>query len=60
MDPKWSAWTSSGNAARISSQAERMTTLVEDLPGGSARLTAASQGIMRVLVNGTAVVVERA
>jgi N-acyl-D-aspartate/D-glutamate deacylase len=33
-------------------------TLVEDLPGGSARLTAASQGIMRVLVNGTAVVVD--
>jgi N-acyl-D-aspartate/D-glutamate deacylase len=35
-------------------------TLVNDLPGGSARLTAASQGIMRVLVNGTAVIVDGA
>jgi N-acyl-D-aspartate/D-glutamate deacylase len=33
-------------------------TLVGDLPGGSARLTAGSQGIVRVLVNGTAVVVD--
>ena len=32
-------------------------TLVEDLPAGSARLTAGSRGIVRVLVNGTAVVV---
>jgi N-acyl-D-aspartate/D-glutamate deacylase len=31
-------------------------TLVRDLPGDSARLTAGSQGIVRVLVNGTAIV----
>jgi N-acyl-D-aspartate/D-glutamate deacylase len=31
-------------------------TLVRDLPGDSARLTADSQGIVRVLVNGTAIV----
>ena len=33
-------------------------TLVEDLPGGSARLTAGSYGIVRVMVNGEAVVVD--
>jgi N-acyl-D-aspartate/D-glutamate deacylase len=33
-------------------------TLVADLPGGSARLTAGSVGVRRVLVNGTAVVVD--
>lgn len=32
--------------------------LVADLPGGSARLTATSNGVRRVLVNGTAVVVD--
>jgi len=32
------------------------TTLVADLPGNSARLTAGSQGIERVLVGGTAIV----
>ena len=31
-------------------------TLVRDLPGDSARLTAGSQGVVRVLVNGTAIV----
>jgi len=31
-------------------------TLVRDLPGDSARLTAGSQGIVRVLVNGVAIV----
>ena len=31
-------------------------TLVADLPGDSARLTAGSQGVVRVLVNGVAVV----
>jgi N-acyl-D-aspartate/D-glutamate deacylase len=31
-------------------------TLVRDLPGDSARLTAGSQGIVRVLVNGTPIV----
>jgi N-acyl-D-aspartate/D-glutamate deacylase len=30
--------------------------LIADLPGGSARLTAASRGVRRVLVNGVAVV----
>ena len=30
-------------------------TLVKDLPGNSARLTAGSQGIVRVLVNGVPV-----
>jgi len=33
-------------------------TLVTDLPGDSARLTAGSQGVKRVLVNGTAIVVD--
>jgi N-acyl-D-aspartate/D-glutamate deacylase len=33
-------------------------TLVRDLPGDSARLTAGSQGIVRVLVNGVPVVVD--
>ncbi len=33
-------------------------TLVRDLPGDSARLTAGSQGIVRVLVNGTPIVEE--
>jgi N-acyl-D-aspartate/D-glutamate deacylase len=33
-------------------------TLVADLPGGSARLTAGSHGVVRVLVNGEAVVVD--
>jgi N-acyl-D-aspartate/D-glutamate deacylase len=32
--------------------------LVADLPGGSARLTAASRGVRRVLVNGVAVVAD--
>jgi len=32
--------------------------LVEDLPGGCPRLTAASRGVRRVLVNGVAVVVD--
>jgi N-acyl-D-aspartate/D-glutamate deacylase len=31
-------------------------TLVHDLPGGSARLTGGSQGMVRVLVNGTEIV----
>jgi len=33
-------------------------TLVADLPGGSARLTADSQGVVRVLVNGTETVAD--
>jgi N-acyl-D-aspartate/D-glutamate deacylase len=33
-------------------------TLVSDLPGGAARLTAGSHGVVRVLVNGVAVVVD--
>ncbi|HEY2300822.1 MAG TPA: amidohydrolase family protein [Acidimicrobiales bacterium] len=33
-------------------------TLVADLPGGSARLTAGSQGVVRVLVNGTETVAD--
>lgn len=33
-------------------------TLVSDLPGGSARLVAESVGIRRVLVNGTAIIVD--
>src|SRR3954447_3236732 len=33
-------------------------TLVRDLPGDSARLTAGSQGIVRVLVNGVPVVID--
>jgi len=33
-------------------------TLVHDLPGGSARLTAGSQGVARVLVNGVTTVVD--
>jgi N-acyl-D-aspartate/D-glutamate deacylase len=33
-------------------------TLVADLPGGSARLTAGSRGVVRVLVNGQPVVVD--
>ncbi|HZQ56696.1 MAG TPA: amidohydrolase family protein [Acidimicrobiales bacterium] len=33
-------------------------TLVRDLPGGSARLTAGSQGVHRVLVNGVSTVVD--
>jgi len=33
-------------------------TLVRDLPGDSARLTAGSYGVKRVLVNGTAIVVD--
>jgi N-acyl-D-aspartate/D-glutamate deacylase len=33
-------------------------TLVDDLPGGSVRMTAASTGVVRVLVNGVATVVD--
>ena len=33
-------------------------TLVKDLPGDSARLTAGSQGVVRVLVNGVPVVID--
>jgi N-acyl-D-aspartate/D-glutamate deacylase len=33
-------------------------TLVHDLPGGTPRLTASSQGVVRVLVNGTVTVVD--
>ena len=33
-------------------------TLVRDLPGDSARLTAGSRGIVRVVVNGVAIVEE--
>ncbi len=33
-------------------------TMVADLPGGSARLTAGSHGVVRVLVNGVATVVD--
>jgi N-acyl-D-aspartate/D-glutamate deacylase len=35
----------------------KLATLVTDLPGDCARLTAGSEGVVRVLVNGTAVVV---
>jgi N-acyl-D-aspartate/D-glutamate deacylase len=35
-------------------------TLVHDLPGGAARLTAESSGVVRVLVNGTETVVDGA
>jgi N-acyl-D-aspartate/D-glutamate deacylase len=31
-------------------------SLVDDLPGGSSRLTAASNGVVRVMVNGTTIV----
>jgi N-acyl-D-aspartate/D-glutamate deacylase len=41
--------------ATIGSQA---ATLVKDLPGGSARLTADSEGVVRVLVNGIETVVD--
>jgi N-acyl-D-aspartate/D-glutamate deacylase len=33
-------------------------TLVADLPGASVRLTAASRGVVRVLVGGVAIVVD--
>jgi len=35
-------------------------TLVHDLPGGSARLLAGSTGVKRVLVSGTAIVIDGA
>jgi N-acyl-D-aspartate/D-glutamate deacylase len=41
--------------ARIGSD---QATLVDDLPGGNARLTAGSQGVVRVLVNGVETVVD--